>query len=71
MVCQKAWRHVSNRKKSPSDGIYNNLCRELRLRKAYIEHLESLADMRDAEKEILQEKLLDQVTGAIYFLASR
>lgn len=37
--------------------------RELRLRKAYVDHLETLALQRDVEKEVLQEKLLEQVSG--------
>mmetsp|Transcript_33855 Transcript_33855/g.80643 ORF Transcript_33855/g.80643 Transcript_33855/m.80643 type:complete len:216 (-) Transcript_33855:82-729(-) len=42
--------------------------RELRLRKAYVEHLENLTVKRDDEKEALQEKILQQVTG-VYRLA--
>jgi hypothetical protein len=38
-------------------------CRELRLRKAYVDHLETLALQRDVEKEVLQEKLMEQVSG--------
>jgi hypothetical protein len=37
--------------------------RELKLRTAYVEHLETLALQRDVEKEVLQEKLLEQVSG--------
>ena len=37
--------------------------RELRLRKAYVDHLETLALQRDVEKEVLQEKLMEQVSG--------
>mmetsp|Transcript_995 Transcript_995/g.1905 ORF Transcript_995/g.1905 Transcript_995/m.1905 type:complete len:219 (+) Transcript_995:35-691(+) len=42
--------------------------RELRLRKAYVEHLENLTLKKDDEKEALQEKILQQVTG-VYKLA--
>mmetsp|Transcript_9656 Transcript_9656/g.19464 ORF Transcript_9656/g.19464 Transcript_9656/m.19464 type:complete len:216 (+) Transcript_9656:95-742(+) len=42
--------------------------RELRLRKAYVEHLENLTVKKDDEKEALQERILQQVTG-VYRLA--
>mmetsp|Transcript_5461 Transcript_5461/g.8687 ORF Transcript_5461/g.8687 Transcript_5461/m.8687 type:complete len:211 (-) Transcript_5461:216-848(-) len=48
------------------DAIWKQ--RELRLRKGYVEHLENLTLKKDDEKEALQAKLLEQVTG-VYKLA--
>ena len=38
--------------------------RELRIRQAYVQHLESLTMQKDVEKEALQKRVLEQVAGA-------
>ena len=38
-------------------------CRELRIRQAYVEHLENLTLEKDDEKEALQRRVMQQVTG--------
>lgn len=43
------------------------MCRELKMRKAYVEHLENLTLKKDDEKEELQARVLQQVTGTARF----
>lgn len=43
-------------------------CRELRLRKGYVEHLESMSLQKKDDEGTLQDKVLEQVTG-VYKLA--
>ena len=38
------------------------MCRELRIRQAYVQHFENLT-MKDDEKEVLQKKMMQQMTG--------
>jgi hypothetical protein len=41
-----------------------SVLRELRIRQAYVQHLESLTMQKDVEKEALQKRVLEQVAGA-------
>ena len=48
--------------------MFRILCRELRLRQSYVEHLENLKLQKEDEKEALQKHVMQQVTG-VYRLA--